>query len=153
MKVRDLIGKHLEVAMWAEEGFPTPGIAQKMGISESQAARLLDEVYAKVGVANRKELRSKYTSERWEHELFRIRRFVDRHGQSRMPVDYSDEDGRLGGVVLNIRWHAAGRGGASPGPFPGVEYGAPLDDLDGWSWDLEDSPGLKSGNPNEALGN
>ncbi len=69
----------------------------------------------------------------------RIQRYIEKHSHSRMPIDYDDEDGRLGILVNNIRWHAAGKAGTSPGPFPGVDYQTPLNNLEGWSWDLRDS--------------
>ena len=131
VRVQDLTGKHFEVAQWAYWGYPTPGIAQKMGISDAAATALLREVYAKLDVENRKELRTRYEGEMWEDVLLRIKRFIDQHGHSRIPVDYSDEDGPLGGVVLSIRWHAAGRAGVSPGPFPEIDYTATLNELRG----------------------
>ena len=63
MRVQDLTGKHFEVAQWAYEGYPTPGMAQKMRISDATATALLREVYAKLGVENRKELRTRYEVE------------------------------------------------------------------------------------------
>jgi hypothetical protein len=70
----------------------------------------------------------------WSETLERIRRFIAAHGDSRVPPDYADERGRLDIIVGNLRWHHAGKGGASPGPFPGVDYAADLDRLDGWEW-------------------
>ena len=69
----------------------------------------------------------------------RIKRYIERHGHSEMPIDYDDEDGRLGILVENIRFHHAGLAGASPGPFEGVDYESPLNELEGWSWDLDKS--------------
>ena len=71
---------------------------------------------------------------RWQ----RIERFIDMHGHSCLPDPYFDEDGRLDILVGNIRWHHAGNAGVSPGPFPGVDYGADLDPLEGWSWEPHD---------------
>ena len=48
--------------------------------------------------------------------------------------DYHDEDGLLGVLVGNIRWHHAGKAGVSPGPFHGIDYAAVLDRLPGWEW-------------------
>lgn len=78
----------------------------------------------------------------WQRTLTRIRRFVEAHGHSRFPEPYFDEDGRLDILVGNIRWHHAGRAGESVGPFPGVDYAADLDKLDGWSWDIEEASEL-----------
>ncbi len=69
VNVDELTVKHLEVAQWALDGYPTPGIAQTMGIPEARVAKLLGEVYAKLGVKNRKELRAKYDQARWEDAL------------------------------------------------------------------------------------
>lgn len=80
----------------------------------------------------------------WSRTLARIVRFIDQHGHSDVPIDYDDEDGRLGGLVLNIRWFAAGRAGVSPGPFPGVGFQEDLDRLRGWSWDIDpETPGIQ----------
>ena len=70
----------------------------------------------------------------WSRSLARIERFIERHGHSRIPEDYHDEDGLLGVLVGNIRWHHAGKAGVSPGPFPGIDYAAILDRLPGWEW-------------------
>lgn len=91
----------------------------------------------------------------WRTTLGRIRRFIEAHGQSRVPDGYVDDDGYgLAGLVGNIRWHHAGRGGESPGPFPGVDYAADLDTLEGWSWateEPEDLPVLRAGRYEERL--
>ena len=51
------------------------------------------------------------------------------------PEPYFDTDGkRLDVIVENIRWHHAGKAGVSPGPFPGIDYAAALDELPGWEW-------------------
>jgi hypothetical protein len=42
--------------------------------------------------------------------------------------------GRLDILVGNLRWHHAGKGGVSPGPFPGIDYAKDLDRLPGWEW-------------------
>jgi hypothetical protein len=70
----------------------------------------------------------------WAQTLGRIGRFIEVHGHSRVPDQYSDEVGPLDVIVGNLRWHHAGRGGASPGPFPGIDYAADLDRLPGWEW-------------------
>lgn len=54
----------------------------------------------------------------WVETKSRIERFISQHGHSRVPRDYHDEDGRLGGLVGNIRWFVAGRGGIEPGALP-----------------------------------
>jgi hypothetical protein len=70
----------------------------------------------------------------WGETLARIQRFIDQHGHSNVPSNYRDERGPLDAIVGNIRWHHAGKGGASPGPFPGIDYAAELDRLPGWHW-------------------
>jgi hypothetical protein len=70
----------------------------------------------------------------WAKTFARIRRFIEENGHSRVPDRYSDEVGPLDAIVGNIRWHHAGLGGASPGPFPGIDYAAELDKLPGWEW-------------------
>lgn len=74
----------------------------------------------------------------WVETKSRVERFISQHGHSRVPRDYHDEDGRLGGLVGNIRWFVAGRGGLSPGPFPGIDLVTELDELEGWDWELDD---------------
>jgi len=79
----------------------------------------------------------------WERDLDRIRRFIHEHGHSRVPERYYDEDGtRLDTVLGDIRWHHAGRGGWSEGPYPGVDYAGDLAGLEGWTWELEDAAEL-----------
>lgn len=70
----------------------------------------------------------------WQETLSRIRRFIDQNGHSEVPPGYADERGPLDIIVANIRWHHAGKGGASPGPFPGIDYAAELDRVPGWHW-------------------
>jgi hypothetical protein len=70
----------------------------------------------------------------WEKSLARIERFIERHGHSRLPDGYHDEEGPLDILVGNIRWHHAGKAGTSPGPFPGTDYASVLDRLPGWEW-------------------
>jgi hypothetical protein len=70
----------------------------------------------------------------WAETLGRIRRFVETHGHSRLPDGYHDDMGRLDILVGNLRWHHAGKGGVSPGPFPGIDYAKDLDRLPGWEW-------------------
>jgi len=70
----------------------------------------------------------------WERTLTRIQRFIERHGHSKVPEPYFDEDGRLDVIVGNLRWHHAGKAGISPGPFPGIDYARQLDDVVGWEW-------------------
>jgi len=70
----------------------------------------------------------------WRQTLARVRRYIERHGDSRVPDGYRDEDGPLDVIAGSLRWHHAGKGGASPGPFPGADYAADLDDLEGWEW-------------------
>jgi hypothetical protein len=70
----------------------------------------------------------------WARTLARIRRFIDQHGNSDVPAFYEDDEGRLDVLVGNLRWHHAGKGGVSPGPFPGIDYAADLDRLPGWEW-------------------
>jgi len=71
----------------------------------------------------------------WVQTLARIRRFVAEHGHAWVPDGYHDVEGRLDIIVGNIRFHHAGRAGDSDGPFPGIDYGAALDDLPGWEWE------------------
>ena len=79
----------------------------------------------------------------WERDIERIRRFIQEHGHSRVPKSYFDEAGTpLDIVVDNIRWHHAGRGGWSEGPYPGVDYADDLAALEGWSWEIEDASEL-----------
>ena len=70
----------------------------------------------------------------WATTLARIRRFIEENGHSRIPEPYFDDIGRLDVIVGNIRWHHAGRGGISPGPFPGIDYAADLEQIPGWEW-------------------
>jgi hypothetical protein len=70
----------------------------------------------------------------WAETLARIGRFIEVHGHSRVPHRYADEVGPLDAIVGNLRLHHAGRAGASPGPFPGIDYAADLDRLPGWEW-------------------
>ena len=70
----------------------------------------------------------------WQETLARIKRFIEANGHSDVPPGYSDARGPLDIIVGNIRWHHAGKGGASPGPFPGIDYAAELDRLPGWRW-------------------
>jgi hypothetical protein len=70
----------------------------------------------------------------WAQTLSRIERFIERHGHARVPHGYHDEDGRLDILVDSLRWHHAGKAGVSPGPFPGIDYAAVLDQLPGWEW-------------------
>ena len=66
----------------------------------------------------------------WADTYARIKRFIDEHGHSRIPEPYFDADGkRLDVIVENMRWHHAGKAGVSPGPFPGIDYAAALDEL------------------------
>lgn len=104
----------------AYEGFSARHIASRLGVSESSARRLVQEAFAKLGVRDRTELREKWVREMWELAFERIRRFVDEHGHSDIPGDYSDEHGHLAGLVANIRHHHAGLAGHSPGPSPGL---------------------------------
>lgn len=71
----------------------------------------------------------------WQETLERIRRFIEEHGHSRVPENYHDADGRLDVLVGNLRWHHAGKGGVSPGPFPGIDYAQDLERLRGWEWE------------------
>lgn len=71
----------------------------------------------------------------WDESLARITRFIDQHGHSLVPDGYHDEQGRLEILVHNIRFHHGGKTGMSEGPFPGVDYVADLERLDGWEWD------------------
>jgi hypothetical protein len=118
----------------AFEGLSTRHIAGRFGLSTAAAPRLLDEVFSKVGVRDRRELRDEWIQDEWRATLGRIRRFIDRHGHSRIPEDYTDEEGHLGGLVENLRHHHAGLAGNSPGPFPGVDYAAELGSVEGWDW-------------------
>ena len=70
----------------------------------------------------------------WQRTLARIQRFIEEHGHSNVPSGYEDDQGRLDVIVGNLRWHYAGKGGMSPGPFPGIDYAADLDRLPGWEW-------------------
>lgn len=70
----------------------------------------------------------------WQETLTRIRRFIEQQGHSDVPPGYSDERGPLDIIVGNLRWHHAGKGGVSPGPFPGIDYAADLDRVPGWEW-------------------
>ena len=70
----------------------------------------------------------------WQETLGRIRQFIEEHGHSRVPHGYRDQRGPLDAIVGNIRWHHAGKAGVSPGPFPGIDYAADLDDVPGWEW-------------------
>jgi hypothetical protein len=70
----------------------------------------------------------------WAESLGRIRRFIEIHGHSSVPEGYHDDRGRLDILVGNLRWHHAGHGGVSPGPFPGIDYAKDLDVLPGWEW-------------------
>jgi hypothetical protein len=70
----------------------------------------------------------------WGETLARIRRFMESHGHTRVPEGYHDDRGQLDIIVGNLRWHHAGHGGASPGPFPGIDYAKDLDELPGWEW-------------------
>jgi hypothetical protein len=70
----------------------------------------------------------------WAETLERIRRFIEAHGHARVPDGYHDDHGRLDIIVGNLRWHHAGKGGVSPGPFPGVDYASDLDRMPGWEW-------------------
>jgi hypothetical protein len=74
----------------------------------------------------------------WAETLARIRRFIEANGHSRIPPGYRDERGPLDVIVRNLRWHHAGKGGASPGPFPGIDYASDLDRQRGWDWTLEE---------------
>lgn len=74
----------------------------------------------------------------WRQTLARIRRFVEANGHSRLPAPYFDEEGRLDILVGNIRRHHAGLAGVSPGPFPGIDYAKELDELGGWSWEVDE---------------
>lgn len=79
----------------------------------------------------------------FETTLKRIGRYIEIHGDSRIARQYLDEDGPLGGIIAGIRWHYAGLTGVSPGPFPGVDYVSRLNEIDGWSWNLDDSLDMK----------
>lgn len=70
----------------------------------------------------------------WAETLERIQRFIEAHGHSRVPDGYRDDRGPLDIIVGNLRWHHAGKGGVSPGPFPGIDYAADLDRTPGWEW-------------------
>ena len=118
----------------AFEGLTTRHVAAKFGLSTAAASSLLNEVFAKVAVSIRRELREVWIRDDWQATLGRIRRFIDRHGHSRVPHDYVDEGGHLAGLLVNIRHHHAGSAGVSPGPFPGVDYAVELDSVDGWEW-------------------
>ncbi len=132
----ELAGRHREAAELAYEGLSARHIASRLGLSEPAARRLIEEAFAKLGVQDRVELRAKVTREMWERSFDRIRRFVDEHGHSEIPDEYSDEHGGgLGGLVANIRHHYAGLADHSPGPFPGVDYASDLDQLEDWDWE------------------
>jgi DNA-binding CsgD family transcriptional regulator len=134
VKPDDLTGRHLMAAEMAFEGLTARHIAAEFGLSTAAAHSLLNDVFAKVGVSNRRELEEVWVRDRWEATLGRIRRSIDRHGHSRVPVDYVDEGGHLAGLLVNIRHHHAGLAGVSPGPFPGIDYAAELGSVDGWEW-------------------
>ena len=75
----------------------------------------------------------------WVETKARIERFIKRHGHSRVPRDHHDEDGVLEIVVYNIRWFVVGDPSLNRAdPFPGIDLVAELDQLEGWTWELED---------------
>lgn len=70
----------------------------------------------------------------WQQTLERIDRFIEEFGHAQIPSGYHDGHGQLDIIVGNLRWHHAGKGGVSPGPFPGIDYAADLNRLPGWTW-------------------
>lgn len=99
----------------------------------------LDLIYVAEAAASPELLPDAFDVERfWELSLARIKRFIARHGHSRVPEGYHDEDGRLEILVDNIRFHHAGKAGISEGPFPGIDYAAVLDELPGWEWNADE---------------
>lgn len=145
MELNDLEGPEFEIAQMANEGFSARHIAARLGLSERAAAARLRIVFAKLGVRDRRELRTKIGTTEWLEALGKIRAFIDAHGHSRVPESYRDEDGMpLAGLVSNIRRRHAGRDWLGEGPrpkgsdfFPGVDYEADLDRLQGWTWENE----------------
>jgi DNA-binding CsgD family transcriptional regulator len=143
MEVEDLDGPEFEIAQLAAEGYPTPAIAGRLGLSDRTAAARVRVVFAKLGVRNRPELRAKMTANYWRRFLERIRTFIDAHGHSRVPEGYEDDEGPFRPVVERIRRHHAGPADASAdsrkvwymtSPFPGIDYASELDRLPGWEW-------------------
>jgi hypothetical protein len=145
MEVRDLEGPELEIAGLLIDGHSAPHVAQRLNLSERAARARIRVIFAKLGVSNALELRRKEQAEEWRRTYARIRAFVEAHGHSRVPDGYSDEHGRLDGLVGNILLHHSGRAwlGESPPPrelqmYGSVDWEADLDRLEGWSWGLDD---------------
>jgi hypothetical protein len=99
-----------------------------------EAGDLVDECWAEVALEPDNLPAWVGGLDAWTRTLQRIGRFIEEHGDSRVPNPYFDADGRLDVIVENLRWHHAGRAGTSPGPYPGIDYAADLDRLPGWEW-------------------
>jgi hypothetical protein len=127
------------------EGFGARDIAVRLDLSERAVAGRIRVIFAKLGVANRRQLRAKMDADAWRRDLQSIREFIETHGHSRIPESWRDKDGRSLYILLsNIRRHHAGRSwlgeGRPPkgsGPYPYLDYAADLDRLEGWSWEIE----------------
>ena len=156
MELNDLDGTEFEIAQMGAEGLSVRHIAARLNLTERTAAARLRVVFDKLGVRDRRELRTKIGTTEWQRALGSIRAFIDAHGHSRIPESYRDEDGMpLAGLVSNIRWRHAGRDWLGEGRrpqasdfFPGVDYEAELDRLRGWTWENETAseiPELRSG--------
>lgn len=145
VEVGDLEGPEFELVQELIEGFRAPEIARRWNLSEGAVRARIRVVFAKLGVSNLRDLREKEQAEGWRDHYARIRAFVEAHGHSRVPEGYRDGYGPLDGLVGNLRMHHSGRSylGGPPPPRESqmlglVEWEAELDQLGGWSWELDD---------------
>lgn len=126
-----LDGPEREAALLAFEGLGASAIAQKLGVSDRDAERLVSRAFQRVGVRSRAELRRLAAAKLWQMMLPRIERFIGRHGHSQIPLDYHDEDGLLGTFVDSLRRARDDPGRAG---LEGVDVVAELERLHGWEW-------------------
>jgi Bacterial regulatory proteins, luxR family len=84
MELNDLDGPEFEIAQMAAEGFSVRHIAARLDLTERAAAARLRIVFAKLGVRDRRELRTKIGATDWEEALGKIRAFIEAHGHSRV---------------------------------------------------------------------
>jgi DNA-binding CsgD family transcriptional regulator len=145
MEVRDLKSSDFEIAQDLIEGFSAPHIARRLNLSERAAGARIRVIFAKLGVSNREELRHRRRQKSGDITTRGFAPSLRPRGHSRVPEDYWDEHGPLDGLVGNIRLHHSGRSCLGEGPpprgsemYPGVDWEADLDRLDGWSWDVDD---------------
>jgi len=70
---------------------------------------------------------------RWERAVTQIQSFIAENGHSHVPNHTPADRGFLDIIVNNLRRHHADA--RVPDPYPGVDWQADLNRIEGWSWD------------------